>query len=77
MDTPSGPGIVIELGGVYEMHTYLFHLSPIQKLNEIFQEISALYSVYNKNPIFGIRYSIEEKVLIALYIANGTVFHCK
>lgn len=48
---PSGGGYVLG-----------FRVDPIDRLKEVFKELSALYSIYGSTPIFGVFY--ESKTVI-------------
>mmetsp|Transcript_19154 Transcript_19154/g.49072 ORF Transcript_19154/g.49072 Transcript_19154/m.49072 type:complete len:342 (-) Transcript_19154:1644-2669(-) len=39
-----------------------FRLDPAERMQEVFKEISSLHQVYSMNPMFGIDFSVEEKV---------------
>lgn len=40
-----------------------FKIDPVEKLQEAVKEINSLHKVYSANPIFGVDYEMEEKVL--------------
>lgn len=57
-----GPTLVIsstEASGGYILG---FRVDPLQKLHFLHKEINALFSMYNKSPIFGVEYSIKHEV---------------
>lgn len=40
-----------------------FKIDPVEKLQEAVKEINTLHRVYSANPIFGVDYEMEEKVV--------------
>lgn len=56
---------VIQSGG----YVLGFKIDPVEKLQEAVKEINSLHKVYSANPIFGVDYEMEEKVL-HLFILN-------
>lgn len=50
---------VIQSGG----YVLGFKIDPVEKLQEAVKEINSLHKVYSANPIFGVDYEMEEKVL--------------
>jgi Bardet-Biedl syndrome 5 protein len=40
-----------------------FRVDPYDKLQDVAKEIKTLHEVYSSNPVFGVKYTIEEKVL--------------
>lgn len=53
---------VIQSGG----YVLGFKIDPVEKLQEAVKEINSLHRVYSANPIFGVDYEMEEKVLYYL-----------
>lgn len=51
---------VIQSGG----YVLGFKIDPVEKLQEAVKEINSLHKVYSANPIFGVDYEMEEKVLL-------------
>ncbi|ALC45387.1 CG1126 [Drosophila busckii] len=55
-----GPALVIqtaETGGSYVLG---FRIDPVERLNELFKELSSLHKVYTKQPLFGINYDPQD-----------------
>lgn len=40
-----------------------FKIDPVDKLQDALKEINSLHKVYSANPIFGVDYEMEEKVM--------------
>lgn len=40
-----------------------FKIDPMDKLQDGVKEINSLHKVYSANPIFGVEYEMEEKVV--------------
>ena len=51
--------------GAYRSGGYIlgFRLDPPDKLDSMCKEVTSLYSVYQANPIFGVEYQEEDKVI--------------
>lgn len=43
-----------------------FKIDPLEKLQESVKEINSLHKVYSANPIFGVDYEMEEKVICSV-----------
>lgn len=43
-----------------------FKIDPVEKLQESVKEINSLHKVYSANPIFGVNYEMEEKVICSI-----------
>lgn len=43
-----------------------FKIDPMDKLQDAVKEINSLHKVYSANPIFGVEFEMEEKVITHL-----------
>lgn len=43
-----------------------FKIDPVDKLQDALKEINSLHKVYSANPIFGVDYEMEEKVIMLM-----------
>lgn len=64
-DSKFGPALVIETSPRSGGYILGFRVDPAERLHEIFKEIQSLHQVFSRNPIFGIEYTLEEKVSAA------------
>jgi Bardet-Biedl syndrome 5 protein len=55
-----GQALVIETSELSGGYVLGFRVDPISKLDEILKEIKSLHEVYSKNPLFGVKFDIEE-----------------
>lgn len=59
-----GPAFVIEAspespeGGHFILG---FRVDPVERLKELFQEVSNLHKIFSQNPIFGVDFEVEEQ----------------
>mmetsp|Transcript_20285 Transcript_20285/g.28509 ORF Transcript_20285/g.28509 Transcript_20285/m.28509 type:complete len:318 (-) Transcript_20285:545-1498(-) len=61
-DSKFGHALVIETSAAYAGGYVLgFRVDPYEKLTEVFKEIKTLHEVYSASPLFGIKFSVEEK----------------
>lgn len=60
-DSKFGHALVIETSARSGAYILGFRIDPLEKLQEVFKEIKTLHEVYSQNPMFGIKYTIEEK----------------
>ena len=51
-----------------------FKIDPMDKLQDAVKEINSLHKVYSANPIFGVDYEMEEKVLL-YYTSDHTLMN--
>lgn len=61
-DSKFGHALVVETSPRSGGYILGFRVDPYEKLTEVFKEIKTLHEVYSQTPIFGIKYTIEEKV---------------
>lgn len=57
--------ICVVKGGNY---TLGFKIDPEDKLKETFKEINSLYKIYSSQPLFGVEFEMEDKVIISSVI---------
>lgn len=60
-DSKFGHALVVETTSSSGGYILGFRIDPYEKLREVFKEIKTLHEVYSANPLFGIKYTIEEK----------------
>lgn len=60
-DSKFGHALVIETTASSGGYILGFRVDPYEKLGEVFKELKTLHEVYSQTPIFGIKYTIEEK----------------
>ena len=60
-DSKFGHALVVETSTRSGGYILGFRIDPYEKLTEVFKEIKTLHQVYSTTPIFGIKYTIEEK----------------
>jgi Bardet-Biedl syndrome 5 protein len=60
-DSKFGHALVIETSARSGGYILGFRIDPVDKLNEVYKEIRTLHEVYSTNPVFGIKFSVEEK----------------
>lgn len=60
-DSKFGHALVVETSPRSGGYILGFRVDPYEKLTEVFKEIKTLHEVYSTTPIFGIKYTIEEK----------------
>lgn len=60
-DSKFGYALVIETSRMSGGYVLGFRIDPINKLNNVKQEIDNMYSIYSDNPILGIKVSNENK----------------
>lgn len=60
-DSKFGHALVVETSARSGGYILGFRVDPYEKLSEVFKEIKTLHEVYSSTPIFGIKYTIEEK----------------
>ena len=39
-----------------------FRIDPVEKLHEVHKELLSLFNLYSQTPIFGVEYSLQDKV---------------
>ncbi|GBN53730.1 Bardet-Biedl syndrome 5 [Araneus ventricosus] len=66
-----GMALVVESSENSGGYVLGFKIDPLERLQEVFKEISSLYQVHSTNPILGVDFFIEEKV-----IADNEVPQC-
>lgn len=49
-----------------------FKIDPMDKLQDAVKEINSLHKVYSANPIFGVEYEMEEKVVTNICV-HGSI----
>lgn len=57
-----GMALVVESTETSGGYVLGFKIDPLERLQEVYKEISSLFQVHSANPIFGVEYFIEEKV---------------
>lgn len=60
-DSKFGHALVVETTARSGGYILGFRIDPYEKLGEVFKEIKTLHEVYGSTPIFGVKYTIEEK----------------
>lgn len=60
-DSKFGHALVIETTPSSGGYILGFRVDPYDKLREVFKEIKTLHEVFAANPLFGIKYTLEEK----------------
>jgi Bardet-Biedl syndrome 5 protein len=60
-DSKFGHALVIETSPRSGGYILGFRVDPYEKLREVYQEIKTLHDVYSITPIFGVKYTLEEK----------------
>jgi len=60
-DSKFGHALVIETSPRSGGYILGFRVDPYDKLTEVFKEIRTLHEVYSQNPIFGIKFNLEDK----------------
>jgi len=58
-DSKFGPALVIDTTARSGGYILGFRVDPMEKLEELFKEVSSLWTVYSSNPIFGMDYVLE------------------
>ncbi len=60
-DSKFGHALVIETSPRSGGYILGFRVDPYEKLREVYQEIKTLHDVYSVTPIFGVKYTLEDK----------------
>lgn len=60
-DSKFGHALVVETSPLSGGYILGFRVDPHEKLKEVFKEIETLHEVYSANPLFGIKYTVEER----------------
>lgn len=60
-DSKFGHALVVETSASSGGYILGFRIDPYEKLSEVYKEIKTLHEVYSANPLFGIKYTVEEK----------------
>lgn len=60
-DSKFGHALVIETSSRSGGYILGFRIDPYEKLSEVFKEIQTLHQVYSSSPVFGVKYSLEER----------------
>jgi len=60
-DSKFGHALVVETTAASGGYILGFRVDPYDKLSEVYKEIKTLHEVYSCNPMFGIKYNVEEK----------------
>ncbi len=60
-DSKFGHALVIETSQRSGGYILGFRIDPLEKLQESYKEIKTLHEIFSNNPMFGIKYSVEEK----------------
>jgi len=58
-DSKFGPAFVVETSMHAGSYVLGFRIDPVEKLNDVFKEVSALWKVYSNAPIIGVDFEIE------------------
>lgn len=59
-DSKFGPAFVIETSAHANNYVLGFRVDPVEKMNEVFKEVNALWKVYNNSsPYFGVDFQVE------------------
>ena len=58
-----GVALVIETTALSGSYVLGFRVDPVEKLKTVREEINALWKVYSKNPIFGVKFDTKDKPL--------------
>jgi len=60
-DSKFGHALVIETSPRSGGYILGFRVDPHEKLREVYHEIKTLHDVYSINPVFGVKFTVEEK----------------
>lgn len=60
-DSKFGHALVIETSSKSGGYILGFRIDPYEKLQDVFKEVKTLHEVYAANPIFGVKFAVEEK----------------
>ena len=56
-----GMALVIESSEMSGGYVLGFRIDPLEKLQEVYKEVSSLHKTYSETPIFGVEYSKTDK----------------
>lgn len=59
-DSKFGPAFVIETSQHAGSYVLGFRIDPVEKLNDLFKEVAAVWKLYSVTPILGVDFEIEE-----------------
>ena len=59
-DSKFGPAFVIETTQQAGAYMLGFRIDPAERLHEVYKEVCALHSVYSKQPVFGVDFTLED-----------------
>jgi Bardet-Biedl syndrome 5 protein len=59
-DSKFGPAFVIETSQQAGAYVLGFRIDPPEKMQEVFKEVTALHSIYSRQPIFGVEWDAED-----------------
>jgi len=59
-DSKFGPAFVMETSQAAGAYVLGFRIDPPEKMQEVFKEVTALFNIYSKQPIFGVEWDAED-----------------